>query len=74
MTLKIKDKNYLDETVFEKILYHEKIWITGIFLCIKDPDPVFSQIRVRVTHKDRIRPDPDTQHCFVRPEAQLDCI
>ena len=25
--------------------YNEKIWITGVFLWIKDPDPAFSLIR-----------------------------
>ena len=47
MTLKIKYKNYLDETVFYTILYNEKIIITGVFLRIKDPDP-----------GDPKRPDP----------------
>ena len=42
------------------ILYNEKIRIiTGGFLWIEDPDPVFSWIRIRVTQKDRILPDPD---------------
>ena len=45
----------LDETVFYTILFNEQIWITGVFLWIKDPDPVFSQIQIRVTQKDRIR-------------------
>ena len=53
MALKIKDKkNYLDETVFRQF-YDNKI--TGVFLRIKDPDPVFSRIRIRVAQKDRIR-------------------
>ena len=33
-------------------------------LWIKDPDPVFSRIRIRVTQNDLIRPDPDPQHWF----------
>ena len=49
----MKEKNYFDETVFYTILYNEKIRITGVFLCIKDPDPVFSCIRL--TQKERIR-------------------
>ena len=36
---KSKQKNYFDATVFNKILYNEKIWITGVFLWIKDPYP-----------------------------------
>ena len=44
------------------MIFNEKNLITGVFLWIKDPDPVFS--RIRVTQKDRIRPDPDPQHCF----------
>ena len=38
MTLKIKEKNIFDETVFYTDLYNEKIITTG-FLCTKDPDP-----------------------------------
>ena len=67
MTLKIKDKNYFDETVL-RILYNEKIRISGGFLRIKDPNSVFSRIRIHVTQKERIRPDPDPdpdpQHWF----------
>ena len=55
MILKIEDKNYLAETVFGTILYNEKIRMTGDFLWIKDPDPVFSLIRILVTQKDQIR-------------------
>ena len=39
MTHTIKDENYFDETVFQTILYNEKIRIIGFFLWIKDPDP-----------------------------------
>ena len=56
MTLKVKDKKIIT-TLFE---------LHGVFLWIKDPDPVFFQIRmgIRVTQKDQIRPDPDPQHWF----------
>ena len=63
MKLKIKDKNII---LTKTILYNEIVKITGVFLWIKDPDPVFSRIRTLVTQKDRIRPDPDPQHCFFR--------
>ena len=45
MRLKIKDKKLFGRNC---ILDNEKIWITGVFLWIKDPDPgpVFSRIRV----------------------------
>ena len=38
-----------------------------VFLWIKDP--VFSQIRIQVTQKDRIpmNPNPDPQHWFGEP-------
>ena len=39
MPLKIKDKNYLDETVFQAMIFNEKNLITGVYLWIKDPDP-----------------------------------
>ena len=39
MTLKIKVKKYFDDTVFQTILYNEKIRITGVFLWKQDPDP-----------------------------------
>ena len=57
MALKMKDKNYFDETVFWTILNNEKIRNTGVFLWIKDPDPgpVFFRIRIRVSQKDRIQ-------------------
>ena len=77
MTLKIKDTKLLchlkskskklfgrncvlDNFITRKFEKH------GVFLWIKDPDPVFSRIRIRVTKKDRIRPDPDPdpQHCL----------
>ena len=66
----IKDKKiYFDKTVFKTILYNEKIRIIGVFFWIKDPDPVFSRVRIRVTQKDRIQPDPDPdlapQHCRI---------
>ena len=70
MTLKIKEKNYFDKTVFYTILYNEKIWITGVFFWIKDldPDPIFSRIQIWVSQKVRIQldpdPDPDPQHWF----------
>ena len=64
MTLKIKDKKLfgrnciLDNFITRKFELHE------VFLWIKDPDPVFSlsRFRIRITPKDRIRPDP--QHLF----------
>ena len=47
MTLKIKDKKKLFwRDCIWTIFYIEKIWIIRVFLCIEDPDPVFS-------------PDPD---------------
>ena len=56
MTLKIKDKNYFDETVFQTTLYNEKIRISGGLFVNKGsgavifPDP----------HPgDPKRPDPD---------------
>ena len=55
MTLKIKDKKIFDETVYQTIIYNEKIIITGVNQLIEDPDPS--------TQKDRIQPDPDPQHC-----------
>ena len=61
MTLKITDKKLFGQNC---ILYHEEIKITGVFLGIRDPDPetdlVFS--RIRVTQKDRLRQEPDSQH------------
>ena len=39
MSLSIKDKNYLDETVFKTMIFYENNLITGVFLWIKDPDP-----------------------------------
>ena len=39
MRLKIKKKNYFDETIFQTILCNEKIRIPGVFLWIKDQDP-----------------------------------
>ena len=41
--------------LYFRILYNKQIWITGVFLWIKDAAPVFSRIRIRVTQKDRIR-------------------
>ena len=75
MTLKIRNKKILchlkskikklfgrncilDNFITRKFDYHR------VFLWIKDPAPVFSRIRIRVTQKDRIRPDPDPQHCL----------
>ena len=49
---KIK-KRILTKLSFQTILYNEKIRITGFFWGIKDPDPVFSGIRL--TKKDWIR-------------------
>ena len=40
---------------------------------MKDPDPVFSRIRIRVTQKDRIRPDPDPQH-WSKPRNETHAI
>ena len=37
---------------------------------IKDPDPVFSRIRIRETQKVRIRPDPDPHH-WAKPGNDL---
>ena len=60
MTLKNKDKKLFERDCIPDIFIQRKnVWI-------KDPDPVFS--RIRVTQKDRIRPDPapdqypDPQH------------
>ena len=54
-TPKIKDKkNYFDKTVYFKILYNEKVRITGVFLWIKDPDPEKYRIR-KNTGSDRIK-------------------
>ena len=49
MTLKIKDKKLFGRNFFKRILYHEKIRITRVFLWIKDPDP---------DQGDPKRPDP----------------
>ena len=60
MTLKIKDKkNILTKLYFRQFYIPRKLELQG-FLWIKDLDPVFSQIRIRirVTHKERIRADP----------------
>ena len=40
--------------ILDNFIYQE-IRITGVFLWIKDPDPLFSRIRIRVTQKDLIR-------------------
>ena len=65
MTLKIiAKKKYWDETVLLTIFITRKFELHGVFLWIKDADPVvvISRIQIRVTQKDRIRPDPDPQH------------
>ena len=64
MTLYIKDKNYFDETVFQKILYNEKVSQNdkGLFVdkgsgsgIFPDPNP---------DPGDPKRPDP--QNCSLR--------
>ena len=45
--LKLKIPKYFDETVFNTILFNEKIRIIGVFLKIKNPNP-----------GDSKRPDP----------------
>ena len=66
MLLKIKDKKLFGQNCILDNFITRKFEQHGVFLWIKDPDPVFSQnrIRIRVTKKDRIRldPDPDPQH------------
>ena len=56
MKSKIKDKKLFNETVFYKKFYNEKIRIAGVFLWIKDADPVFSP-----DPGDPKRPDPTLQ-------------
>ena len=63
MTFKIKDTNYLDETVFRKF-YNDKIWITwGLFVDKGSGSGIFPD------PGDPKRPDPagdpDPQHCYV---------
>ena len=65
MTLQIKDNKLFGRNgILDN--YNEKILITGVCLWIKNPDPLFS--RIRVTQKNRLRPhpdsdlDPDPQH------------
>ena len=80
MTLKIKDKKLLChlKSKIKKLFGRNcildnfkmsKFEIHEVFLWIKDPNPVFSRIRVRirVTQKDWIRSDPDSdpQHWSV---------
>ena len=63
MTLKLKDKKIIwTKLYFRQFYITRKFELQGVFLWKKDPDPVFS--RIRVTQKDRIRPetDPDSQH------------
>ena len=54
MTLKVYKNNFA-ETVFQTILYKEKIQITGFFLLTKVPDQ-------DLYPDDPKRPDPDLQH------------
>ena len=51
MTLTIKDKKIIWTKLYFIQFYNEKIWITGVFLWLKDPDPVFSRIWIRVPKK-----------------------
>ena len=62
MTLKIKNKNIILTKLYLRKTYITRNRITGVILWItaQDPDPVFS--RLRVTQKDRIRPDSHPQH------------
>ena len=57
---KIK-KNILTKLNFRQFHITRKLELQGSF-CLKDSNPVFSRIRIRLTQKDRIRPDPDPQH------------
>ena len=51
MTLKIKDKKLLGQNCILDNFITRIFELHGIFLCIKDSDPVFSRIRIRVTQK-----------------------
>ena len=64
MILKIKDKKLFGRNCILDNFITRKFDLQGVFLWLQDPDPdpVFS--RIRVTQKDRIRPDPDPQHCM----------
>ena len=57
MTLKIKDKKLFGRNCILDNFITRKFELRGVFLWIKDSDPVFSRIRIwiRVTQKDRIR-------------------
>ena len=56
MTLKINDNKLFGQNcILGNHIYITKIRITRVFLMRKDPDLVFSWIRIRVTQKDRIR-------------------
>ena len=53
----------LTKLEFRQFYQMRKLELQGVFV-VKDPDldPVFSRIWIRVTQKDRIRPDPNPQH------------
>ena len=68
MTLKIKDKKIIWTKLYFRLFSNEKFKLLRVFLCIKDPDLVFSRIRIRVTQKDQFHPDP--QHWFLLPLPQ----
>ena len=64
MTLIIKDKKLFGQNcILDNFIYRENLNYR-VFFWIKDPEPIFSRIRIHVTQKDRIRldPDPDPQH------------
>ena len=63
-TLIIKDKKIFGRNCILDNLITSKFELHRVFLWIKDPDPVFS--RIRVTQKDRIRPDLDPQQNCIR--------
>ena len=55
MTLNIKNKIFFGRNCILDNYITRKFELHGVFLWIKDPDPVFSRIRIRVTQKDRIQ-------------------
>ena len=72
MTRKINDKKLFGRNCILDNFITRKFELHGVLLWIKDPDPDSLFSRIRVTQKDRIRPDSDPKHCFyVFPEDSL---
>ena len=63
---KIK-KNIFGKLYFRQFYITRKLELQGSFFWIKDPDPVFSRVRILVTKKagSNRNQDPDPQHCRI---------